>query len=154
MSLRKAWFILPLAAALIALAAYFASRGKDGGESVVSEETTMEEHYAELDKMRTEGRLPIVKERAKAVKAMEAIIAEARNALAAGGVENPSDAQLKAEIEGHPEKYPEWKDLHAKVTRLNEEYVAKQREMQAAVREHMKRTGVVLPGTPREKKGK
>lgn len=153
MSLRKAWFILPLAAALIALAAYFALRGKGGGESVVSEETSLQEHYAELEKMRKE-RLPIANERVKVVKEMEAIIAEARNALAAAGVENPSDAQLKAEIEGHPEKYPEWKNLYAKVEKLNSEYSAKLRETQAAVREHMRRSGVAVPGAPRPKQGK
>lgn len=153
MSLRKAWFILPFAAALIALAAYFALRGKDGGESVVSEETSLQEHYAELEKMRKE-RLPIANERVKVVKEMEAIIAEARNALAAAGVENPSDAQLKAEIEGHPEKYPEWKNLYAKVEKLNSEYSAKLRETQAAVREQMRRSGVAVPGAPRAKQGK
>lgn len=153
MSLRKAWFILPFAAALIALVAYFALRGKDGGESVVSEEAALKEHYAELEKIRKE-RLPIANERAKAVQAMEAIIAEARNALAAGGVENPSDEQLKAEIEGHPEKYPEWKELHARVVQLNNEFSAKLRESQAVVREHMKRTGVAVPGVPQSKQGK
>lgn len=144
---------MPLAAALIALAAYFALRGKGGGESVVSEETSLQEHYAELEKMRKE-RLPIANERVKVVKEMEAIIAEARNALAAAGVENPSDAQLKAEIEGHPEKYPEWKNLYAKVEKLNSEYSAKLRETQAAVREHMRRSGVAVPGAPRPKQGK
>ena len=153
MSLRKAWFILPLAAALIALAAYFALRGKGGGESVVSEEAALQEHYAELAQLRAD-RLPVANERAKAVKAMEGIIEQAKNALAAAGVEKPSDEQLKAEIEGHPEKYPEWKGLYAKVERLNSEYSAKLRETQAAVREQMKRSGVQVPGAPRAKQGK
>ena len=153
MSLRKAWFILPFAAALIALAAYFALRGKDGGESVVSEETSLDEHYAELAKLRAE-RLPVANERAKAVKAMEAIIAEAKNALAAAGVENPSNDQLKAEIEGHPEKYPKWKELYARVEQLNREFSAKLRESQAVVREHMKRSGVKVPGAERATQGK
>ena len=154
MSLRKAWFILPLAAVAIALAALFLSRGRRGGEASVSEEAGLQEHYAKLDKMRKEDRLPIVKERAKAVKAMEDIIEQAKNALAANGVENPKDEEIKAEIEGHPEKYPEWKELYAKVERLNEEYSAKQREMQAEVRAQMVRSGVAVPGAPQAKKGK
>ena len=153
MSLRKAWFILPLAAALIALAAYLVWRGRGGGEVAVSEEAALQAHYAELAKKRTE-RLPVANERVKAVKAMEAIIAEAKNALAAGGTENPSDEQLKAEIEGHPEKYPEWKKLHARVEELNGEYSAKLKEMQAVVREHMQRTGAAVPGAPRATKEK
>ena len=145
MSLRKAWFILPLAAALIALAAYLVWRGRGGGEVAVSEEAALQAHYAELAKKRTE-RLPVANERV--------IIAEAKNALAAGGTENPSDEQLKAEIEGHPEKYPEWKKLHARVEELNGEYSAKLKEMQAVVREHMKRTGAAVPGAPRATKEK
>ncbi len=152
MSLRKAWFILPLAAALIAFAAYFALRGKGGGESVVSEEAALQEHYAELGRLRAD-RLPVANERAKAVKAMEDIIEQAKNALAAAGVEKPSEGQIKAEIEGHPEKYPEWKELYAKVERLNSEYSAKLRETQAAVREQMKRSGVQVPGATRAKQG-
>ncbi len=153
MSLRKAWFILPFAAALVAVFAYYALRGKGGEESTVSEEAALQEHYAELKAKRAE-RIPIANERAKAVKAMEDIIAQARNALAANGVEKPTDDELKAEIEGHPEKYPEWKELYAKVERLNSEYSAKLRETQAAVREQMKRSGVQVPGAPRAKQGK
>lgn len=153
MSLRKAWFILPFAAALTVLAVYLAWRGRGEGECEVSEEAALEQYYAELNKKRAE-RLPLANERARAVRAMEAIIAEAKNALAAAGVENPSDEQLKAEIEGHPEKYPEWKSLHAKVEKLNSEYSEKLKETQAAVREHMKRTGVKVPGASRAKQGK
>ena len=144
---------MPSAAAVVAISAFFALRGKNGGEVAVSSEAAMEEHYADLKKIRA-TRVPIANERAKAVQAMEAIIAEARNALAAGGVENPSDDALKAEIEGHPERYPEWKGLYEKVVRLNEEYDAKQREMQAAVRAYMVRTGVKVPGVPQRKQGK
>ena len=144
---------MPFAALLIALAAYFALRGRGEGESVVSSEASLDEYYAGLEKLHAE-RMPVAHERTRAVKAMEAIIDQARNALAAGGVENPSDEQLKVEIEGHPEKYPEWKELHAKVTRLNSEYSAKLRETQAAVRERMKRTGADVPGAARAKKGK
>lgn len=144
---------MPLAAAVIALTALFLSRGRRGGEDSVSEEAGLQEHYRDLAKMRAE-RLPIANERAKAVKAMEDIIEQAKNALAANGVENPKDAELKAEIEGHPEKYPEWKELYAKVERLNGEYSAKLREMQAEVRAHMARAGVNVPGVPQAKQGK
>lgn len=153
MSLRKAWFILPFAAALVAVFAYYALRGKGGEESTVSEEAALQEHYAELKAKRAE-RIPIANERAKAVKAMEDIIAQARNALAANGVEKPTDDELKAEIEGHPEKYPEWKELYEKVLKLNSEYSAKLRESQAAVRAHMARSGVKVPGVPQPKQGK
>lgn len=159
MSLRKAWFILPFAAAVAALVAVLVIRGKGAGKDVVSngaaeaeasEEALLREHYAKLDGMRKE-RVPIASERAKAVKAMEAIIAQAKNALAAEGVENPSDDQLKAEIDGHPDKYPEWKELYAKVERLNREFSAKSTEMQAEVRRHMLRTGAHVPGVPQKK---
>ncbi len=153
MSLHKAWFILPFAAVLVAVFAYYALRGKGGEESEVSEEAALQEHYAELKAKRAE-RIPIANERAKAVKAMEDIIAQARNSLAANGVEKPTDDELKAEIEGHPEKYPEWKELYARVLRLNSEYSAKLRESQAAVREHMARSGVKVPGAPQPKQGK
>lgn len=49
------------------------------------------------------------KARVETIDAMEKLIAQARAAL-------PKDAtseQIKAELEGHPEKYPAWKDLHA-----------------------------------------
>jgi len=153
MSLRKAWFILPFAAVVVAVLAFFAIRAKNGGDGAVSGEAALDEHYAELAKMRAE-RIPIANERAKAVKAMEAIIEQAKNALAAEGVENPSDEALKAEIEGHPEKYPEWKDLYAKVESLNREFSAKLAEIQAEVRRHMVRTGVKVPGVAPRNQGK
>ena len=127
----------------MALAAFLTGRGKGG--AAVSDEAALQAHYDELAKMRAE-RLPVASARAKAVKAMEEIIAQARNSLVAAGVEKPSDEELKAEIEGHPEKYPEWKDLHAKVTELNAEYGAKLKEMQGVVREHMRRSGAKVPG--------
>ena len=153
MSLRHAWYILPLAAAAVALLALLLWRGKGEGQGAVSEEAALEEYYAGLENIRRE-RLPIAAERAKAVKAMEEIVAQAKNALAAEGVADPSDEALKAEIEGHPEKYPEWKSLHAKVEKLNSEYSEKLKETQAAVREQMKRSGVQVPGAPRAKQGK
>ena len=115
-------------------------------------EQSEEEYYESLAAKRAE-RLPVVSARAKAVKAMEAIIAEAKNALAAGGKENPSDEELKAEIEGNPEKYPEWKKLYAEVERLNGELAAKLKEARDLARERARREGVKVPGLPPPKRG-
>ena len=153
MSLRHAWYILPLAAVAVALFALLLWRGKGEGQGAVSEEAALEEYYAGLENIRRE-RLPIAAERAKAVKAMEEIVAQAKNALAAEGVADPSDEALKAEIEGHPEKYPEWKGLHERVSELNRQYSAELRKMQGAVRERMKSAGVQVPGAPAAKQGK
>ena len=153
MSLRKAWFILPCVAAVAALVAFFVMRGRGGGAASggpASEEAEQREYYARLKEKRAE-RLPLASERVKTAKAMEAIIAEARNALVAGGVESPTDEQLKSEIEGHPERYPAWKELHAKMVELNSEFSAKLSEAQGVVRERMKRTGADVPGPAKAK---
>ena len=66
MSLRHAWYILPLAAAAVALLALLLWRGKGEGDGAVSEEAALEEYYAGLENIRRE-RLPIAAERAKAL---------------------------------------------------------------------------------------
>lgn len=154
MSLRKAWFILPCIAVAVALVAFLLTRGRGTAVQSASDVDGGDEaYYAKLAAKRAE-RLPIAAERAKTAREMEAIIAEARNSLASEGVESPTDEQLKKEIEGHPEKYPAWKELHAKMLKLNSEFSAKLAEAQGIARERMVRSGVQVPGMPRQNQGK
>ena len=53
--------------------------------------------------------------RARVVSQMQELIERARAALPKGA----SDEQVRAEIEGNPEKYPGWKALSAALTKAN-----------------------------------
>jgi hypothetical protein len=77
-----------------------------------------------------EARKPLVKARNETVSAMKALIAKARAALPAGA----SDEDVKAELEGHPEKYPEWKGLYEQVLRDNAAIEGSLKDAQSRVR--------------------
>lgn len=89
-----------------------------------------------LKSMRSDGG-KIMSERAAVVAKMDKLIAEAKAQLAASGVKDPDDSAVKAELEGNPDKYPQWKELYAKVVELNGRYSENKAKMREAARERM-----------------
>lgn len=76
------------------------------------------------------NRKPLVKARNETVSEMEALIAKARAALPAGA----TDEEVKAELDGHPEKYPEWKGLYEKIVKENTAIEGSLKDAQSRVR--------------------
>ena len=149
--MRHAWYILPsIAAVLLAFTAVFWGCGKGEGGDGVDSSAAEQELIKNLEGKRAE-RLVVADARTKAVREMESLVAKARTELAKRGIEKPSDDELKAEIEGHPDAYPGWKELYAQVEKLNGDYSAKLKEAQDAVREKMLREHRVVPGVPAKK---
>ena len=89
-----------------------------------------------LKSMRSDGG-KIMSERAAVVAKMDKLIAEAKAQLAASGVKDPDDSAVKAELEGNPDKYPQWKELYAKVVELNGRYSENKATMREAARERL-----------------
>ena len=81
-----------------------------------------------LDIQKDRNRL--VKARQKTVSEMESVIAKARAALPAGA----TDEEVKAELDGHPEKYPEWKGLNEKIAKDNAAIEGSLKDAQSRVR--------------------
>ena len=75
-------------------------------------------------------RKPLVKARNETVSEMEALIAKARAALPAGA----TDEDVKAELDGHPEKYPEWKGLYERIVKENTAIEGSLKDAQSRVR--------------------
>ena len=126
---RTAWFAVLLAlAALAAVVVTLCVRGcRRGPEGY--DRTKDPEFVNELMGV-IEARKPLVKARNETVSEMKAIIAKARAALPAGA----SDEDVKAELEGHPEKYPEWKGLYEQVLRDNAAIEGSLKDAQSRVR--------------------
>ena len=76
------------------------------------------------------NRTPLVKARNETVSEMESVIAKARAALPQGA----TDEEVKAELDGHPEKYPEWKGLYEKITKDNAAIEDSLKDAQSRVR--------------------
>ena len=76
------------------------------------------------------ARKPLVKARNETVSEMEAVIAKARAALPAGA----TDEEVKAELDGNPEKYPEWKSLNEKIAKDNAAIEDSLKDAQSRVR--------------------
>ena len=76
------------------------------------------------------NRKPLVKARNETVSEMEALIAKARAALPAGA----TDEEVKAELDGHPEKYPEWKGLYERIVKENAAIEGSLKDAQSRVR--------------------
>ena len=108
---RAAWIavLLALAAVAVTLCVRGCRRGPQGYDR------TKDPEYANELKAVLEARKPLVKARNQTVSEMKDVIAKARAALPAGA----TDEEVKAELEGHPEKYPEWKGLYEQVLREN-----------------------------------
>ena len=124
--------IIALAAlAAIAAAVYFLrSSGRGGGDG-----RTGDPEYAQELKDVMERRKPLVRERNATVARMQAVIDRARAALPPGA----TDDEVKAELEGHPDKYPEWKGLNEKIAKDNAAVEGSLKEAQARVRARIMR---------------
>ena len=116
-SSRAAWIAVLLAfAALAAVVVTLCVRGcRRGSEAPARYDRTQDPEYVNELKGVIEARKPLVKARNQTVSEMKDVIAKARAALPAGA----SDEEVKAELEGHPEKYPEWKGLSEQILRDN-----------------------------------
>lgn len=91
-----------------------------------------------------EARKPLVKARNETVSEMKALIAKARAALPAGA----ADEDVKAELEGHPEKYPGWKDLNERIVKDNAAIEGSLKDAQERVRARILKQLGSAPGTP------
>ncbi len=91
---------------------------------------TKDETYRHELKDVMKARKPLVKARNETVSEMEAVIAKARAALPAGA----TDEEVKAELDGHPEKYPDWKSLTEKIVKDNAAIEDSLKDAQSRVR--------------------
>ena len=125
---RAAWIAVALAMVVLAVVVVLCVRGCRGGAA--DDDRTQDPAYTQELKDVLEARKPLVKARNETVSAMKALIAKARAALPAGA----SDEDVKAELEGHPKKYPEWKGLYEQVLRDNAAIEGSLKDAQSRVR--------------------
>ena len=126
---RAAWIavllaLVALAAVVVTLCVRGCRRGPEG------DDRTKDPEYTNELKDIIEARKPLVKARNETVSGMKALIAKARAALPAGA----SDEEVKAELDGHPKKYPEWKGLYEQVLRDNAAIEGNLKDAQSRVR--------------------
>ena len=134
-SSRAAWIAVLLALAVVAavvvtLCVRGCRRGEGPGRGPEGYDRTEDPEYANELKGVIEARKPLVKARNQTVSTMKDVIAKARAALPAGA----SDEEVKAELEGHPEKYPEWKGLSEQILRDNAAIEDSLKDAQSRVR--------------------
>ena len=110
---RAAWIAVALALVALAIVVVLCVRGRRGGPK--GYDRTQDPAYVQELKDVIAARKPLVKARHQTVSEMEALIAKARAALPA----DATDEAVKAELDGHPEKYPEWKGLSEQILRDN-----------------------------------
>ena len=110
---RVAWIAIALAVVVLAIVVALCVRGSRRGPAPY--DRTQDPAYAQELKDVLEARKPLVKARNQTVSEMKAVIAKARAALPA----DATDEAVKAELDGHPEKYPEWKGLSEQILRDN-----------------------------------
>ena len=140
---RAAWIAVALAVVVLAVVVALCVCGRRGGSA--GYDRTQDPAYAHELKDVLEARKPLVKARNETVSGMKALIAKARAALPAGA----TDEDVKAELEGHPEKYPEWKGLYEQVLRDNAAIEGSLKDAQSRVRARiMKEQG---PGAKSQK---
>ena len=121
-----AWIALAaLAAAVVALLCMRGCSRRPAGD-----DRTKDPEYIQSLKDVRAAQKPLVRARHKTVSEMEAIIAKARQALPS----EASDEAVKAELEGHPEKYPEWKGLNERIAADNAAIEGNLKDAQARVR--------------------
>ncbi len=125
---RAAWIAVALAVVVLAVVVALCVCGRRGGSA--GYDRTQDPEYANELKNVIEARKPLVKARNETVSGMKALIAKARAALPAGA----SDEDVKAELEGHPEKYPEWKGLYEQVLRDNAAIEGSLKDAQSRIR--------------------
>ena len=112
---RAAWIAVALAMVVLAVVVALCARGCRRGRGPAPYDRTQDPAYTHELKDVLEARKPLVKARNQTVSEMKALIAKARAALPAGA----TDEEVKAELDGHPEKYPEWKGLSEQILRDN-----------------------------------
>ena len=125
---RAAWIAVALAMAVLAVVVALCVRGcRSGSEGY---DRTQDPAYAQELKDILEARKPLVKARNETVSGMKGLIAKARAALPTGA----TDEDVKAELDGHPEKYPEWKGLSEQILRDNAAIEGNLKDAQSRVR--------------------
>ena len=124
--------LIALIAVLLAagLAVVLCMRGCAGGAANQGYDRTKDEAYRQDLKDVMNARKPLVKARNETVSEMEAVIAKARAALPQGA----TDEEVKAELDGNPEKYPEWKSLNEKIAKENAAIEDSLKDAQSRVR--------------------
>ena len=125
---RAAWLAVALAMAVLAVVVALCVRGCRGGSE--GYDRTQDPAYAQELKDVLEARKPLVKARNQTASEMKDVIAKARAALPAGA----TDEEVKAELEGHPEKYPEWKGLSEKIVQDNAAIEGSLKDAQSRIR--------------------
>ena len=125
---RFAWIAIALALAALAVVVALCVRGRRSGSE--GYDRTQDPAYAQELKDVIEARKALVKARNETVSEMKDVIAKARAALPAGA----SDEDVKAELDGHPEKYPEWKGLSEQILRDNAAIEDSLKDAQSRVR--------------------
>ena len=125
---RAAWIAVALALAVLAVVVVLCIRGRSGGSK--GYDRTKDPAYVQELKDVIEARKPLVKARNQTVSEMKDVIAKARAALPA----DATDEQVKAELDGHPEKYPEWKGLSEQILRDNAAIEGSLKDAQSRVR--------------------
>lgn len=127
---RTVWIALALALAAAAVAVLLCMRGRKAQPSAPAYDRTVDSAYQQELEGVIKDRNGLVKARRETASGMEAVIAKARQALPAGA----TDADVKAELDGHPEKYPEWKDLNDKIAKDNAAVEDSLKDAQSRVR--------------------
>ena len=127
---RFAWIALIAVLLAAGLAVVLCIRGCAGGVADQGYDRTKDPAYRQelLDILK--NRKPLVKARNETVSEMEELIAKARAALPAGA----TDEEVKAELDGHPEKYPEWKGLYERIVKENAAIEGSLKDAQSRVR--------------------
>ena len=125
---RAAWIAVLLAMVVLAVVVALCVRGCRRGPA--GDDRTKDPAYAQELKDVLEARKPLVKARNQTASEMKDVIAKARAALPAGA----TDEEVKAELDGHPEKYPEWKGLSEKIVQDNAAIEDSLKDAQSRVR--------------------
>ena len=125
---RAAWIAVALTVVVLAVVVALCVRGRRRGPAPY--DRTQDPAYAHELKDVMEARKPLVKARNQTVSEMRALIAKARAALPA----DATDEAVKAELDGHPEKYPEWKGLSEQILRDNAAIEGSLKDAQSRIR--------------------
>lgn len=125
---RAAWIAVLLAMVVLAVVVALCVRGCRRGPA--GDDRTKDLAYAQELKDVLEARKPLVKARNQTASEMKDVIAKARAALPAGA----TDEEVKAELDGHPEKYPEWKGLSEKIVQDNAAIEGSLKDAQSRIR--------------------
>lgn len=110
MQMSQKWLKAPLFAVLWVFCALWMTGCTDEKKLDRKPSRTKDPVYQQQLKDSLQEQKQINKARFAVERELEAVVAQARAALP----KDATDEQVKAELDGHPEKYPTWKKLHAK----------------------------------------